>query len=285
MLVTSILGLALGTAGCDSSSSGDGQSDDVLRILVTNDDGIDAEGIDAVVQALVDNPNNEVVVSAPAENSSGSGDDTIESNPECGTGAAMPASTASGYDENVWGVDGCPADAVLYALENLYPDAPPHVVLSGLNDGQNVGLVGEVGSLSQVSGTVGAAKTAACSGVPALASSQGSKANADPDFDVGVVEVRRWLEANRSALLAETVPLDTITSINIPSCSTGAVRGQEPVPLGTELPDGVFSLLQAQDCESMLENPQDDITAFFNGFVAVTPVPSNSSNTCDNLTE
>jgi 5'-nucleotidase len=280
------LGMAIVSLGCGDDSGGTGGTGGSggtdagnLRILVTNDDGVAAEGIDALVEALAVDPNNEIVVSAPAENRSGSADSTVATNPGlCGTGAATPSSTASGFDTATWAVDGCPADCVLYALENLYPDEPPHVVLSGINDGQNVGNVS--GVLSQISGTVGAAKTAACSGVPALASSQGESEN--PDFDSGVEAVLTWLEANRAALLAGGVSLESITSINIPTCDTGAIRGTVETVLATENPDGI-PLNGPQDCESTFENPQDDIEAFFNGFISITPVPSNSSSTCDKL--
>ena len=262
-----------------------------LRILITNDDGVTAPGIDAVVEALKDDANNDIVVSAPANNASGAGDWRVDDprtdlgRPDCakGTGDAMPDSTASGYDEATWAVDGCPADAVIFALENLYPDAPPHVVLSGINEGQNVGLVSGF-LLSQVSGTVGAAKTAACLGVPALASSQGDvEEGGTVDYPAGVVEVLDWLEANRAALLAGQVSVENIASINIPSCDTGAIRGRIETTLGSQLPEYVPSLVSPQDCESTREDPQDDLEAFFNGFVSVTPVPSNSNMTCDRL--
>lgn len=249
-----------------------------LRILVTNDDGVGAPGIDAVVEALIKDPNNEIVVSAPATNSSGSGDSTIETDADCGSGAAMRSSTASGYTDNTWAVDGCPADAVIYALENLYSDSSPHVVLSGINSGQNVGNTGETGLLSQISGTVGAAKTAACRDIPALASSQGFAVGVPIEYDTGLAEVLAWLADNRAALAAGEVPVERITSINIPSCEAGLpVRGRVEVPLGTVLPDYVPSLLVGQDCASMRESPETDIEAFFNGFVAITPVPRNTT--------
>jgi 5'-nucleotidase len=284
----SFLAFALVLGAC-SSSNGDAGSSTPLRILVTNDDGVGAPGIDALVQALLMDPNNIIVVSAPAANSSGSGDSTIAKDPppDCagGTGEATEAETASGYDTNVWAVDGCPADSVIYGLGNLYPDEPPHVVLSGINQGQNVGNI--AGALSQLSGTVGAAKTAACLGVPALASSQGDpEDDSDPanwDYPSGVEAVMAWLSANREALLKGEVSLVNITSINIPTCNAGSIRGTAEVPLGTENPEYVDGLLSEQDCESTREDPQNDLEAFFNGFISVTPVPSNSSNTCDNL--
>ena len=283
------LGLTIASLGCGSDDNGGaagsgGSPAGPLRILVTNDDGVGADGIDAIVEALIANSDNEVVVCAPAENASGAGDATVNDTapPPCanGTGDAVPSSTASGYDDATWAVDGCPADSVIYALENLYTDAPPHVVLSGINEGQNVGLVSG-GLLSQISGTVGAAKTAACLGVPAAGSSQGEGDTID--YPKGVAAVLAWLEENRAALLAGRVPLDNITSINIPSCDTGSIRDTVEVPLGTELPDYVPGLTGPQDCESTLENPRDDLEGFFNGFTTITPVPSNSSMTCDKL--
>ena len=283
-----ILPLLLAASAC-SSSDGDGTSSNTLRIMVSNDDGVGAPGIDALVQALVADSNNIVVVSAPAAQASGSGDATIEQDPppDCagGTGEGTEAATASGYDTNVWAVDGCPADSVIYGLANLYPDEPPHVVITGINEGQNVGNV--AGALSQLSGTVGAAKTAACLGVPALASSQGDpEEGGDFDYASGVTEVLDWLAENREALSKGEVAVTEITSINIPSCAPGtSIRGSVAVPLGTQLPEGVDGLLSPQDCASTFEDPQDDLEAFFNGFVPWTPVPSNSSNTCDNLNQ
>jgi len=271
LLLGTIFTLNLGLVGCDSSSS----EEPTLRILVTNDDGVGADGIDALVEALRTDPRNEIVVSAPAEQRSGRGDTTVETDPSCGTGAAEPSSTASGYDAATWAVDGCPADAVIYALENLYPDAPPDLVLSGINEGQNVGLIGGV-LLSQISGTVGAAKTAACADIPAVASSQGE--GEVVDYPSGVEAVLEWLEDNRAAVLAGQVSVENITSINIPSCDEGEIRGTVEVPLATENPNE-HPLVPAgpQDCTSTLEDVPNDIEAFYNGFIAVTPVPRNTT--------
>ncbi len=282
LLPAFVLGLALAVTGCSDDpqtgtggTGGVGGSDTVLRILVTNDDGFDAPGLDAVVEALKDDPRNEVVVSAPLVNQSGSGDMTTPTPPPL---EATDVMTASGYPATA--VDGFPADSVIYALENLYSDDLPHVVLSGINAGQNVGNVAG-GIISQISGTVGAAKTAACLGVPALASSQGEGETLD--FPSGLTAVLTWLESNRAALLAGEVPLDDITSINIPSCDgMGEIRGSLEVPLATTQSEDNFPN-GPQNCESMLEDPTDDVQAFFNGYIAITPVPRNSNNTCDKL--
>jgi 5'-nucleotidase len=284
------LGLALAMAGCSDDpqtgtggAGGDGgaggSTDAVLRILVTNDDGVMAEGIDALVEGLRENPKNDITVCAPDVNKSSSGDQTTPTPPPL---EAVETTTASGYPATA--VDGFPADSVIYALENLYPGEPPHVVLSGINDGQNVGdvvVTGTLGLLVDASGTVGAAKTAACLGVPALASSQG---NGDViDFPAGVTAVLSWLEQNRAALAAGEVSVETIAKIDIPSCDSGEIRGTLEVPLATENPNGWLLSNGEQDCESTVENPPNDVEAFFNGFIPLSPVPRNKFMTCDKL--
>lgn len=264
-----------GNTGGSGGSSGSGGSGGVepdvpLRILVTNDDGYLAEGINAVVEALIQNPANEIIVCAPAENASGTGDMM-----NCGDSTAFEGETRDGF--LVTAVDGCPADAVIYALDNLYPpDDPPDVVLSGVNAGQNVGNLPPNGFLSQVSGTVGAAKTAARRGVPALASSQGD-GNSGFDYVAGVQEVLAWLAANRQAIAEGTLPLTTIDSLNIPTCEGGTTIRNPleplPVPLATENPNG-FRLLDRQDCDATGIDPDTDINAFFTGWVTLTEVPT-----------
>jgi 5'-nucleotidase len=266
-LVLPTLGLAVALLGCDSGGGGV-----ALRILVTNDDGVSAEGIDVIVQALIADPNNDVTVCAPDGQRSGSGDKT-----DCGTLNGTGTTTQSGYAATA--VDGCPADAVNYALDpanGLYAaDSLPHVVISGINEGQNV----SEGVATVASGTVGAAKTAARDhGIPALATSQGSSEGPPIpppgsvyDYDSGVSAALAWLAEHRSALAAGTVTTATVDSLNTPSCTAGSVRGLREVPLAVDGTDA----FKPQDCESTLEDPQDDVEAFVNGFNALSPVPAN----------
>ena len=127
-----------------------------LRLLVTNDDGYDSEGIDLVVSALAALDDVEITVVAPLENQSGSSDTRSDTPP-----TATDETTASGYP--VIAVAGTPADAVIYALENVFDDGHPDLIVSGANDGQNVG------PLASISGTVGAARTGAREGIPGFA--------------------------------------------------------------------------------------------------------------------
>ena len=256
-----VFAAALATACGDSSSS---PPADTLSILVTNDDGYAAEGIDAIVEALVADPRNEVIVSAPSGNRSGSGDKTGPS-AQCGNLSVRSATTASGYPATA--VDGCPADAVNYALANLYPAGTrPDLVIAGINEGQNVSEV----VATMISGTVGAAKTAARNGIPALASSQGVPGPGGVfDYPAGVEAVLAWLAEHRAALAADAMP-PGVQSINIPSCNAGSIRG---TIFGLPLAPSIDGALGPQDCESTLEDPDDDVQAFVNGFIPVTTVP------------
>src|SRR5262249_33130512 len=123
----------------------------------TNDDGIAAPGIDALVNKLATNPKLDVHVIAPATNQSGSGDAYITTGPLLVTPAAT-ASAVSGL-----AVAGKPADTTLFGILPPLSADPPDLVVSGINFGQNIS------ELADLSGTVGAAYWAARLGVPGIA--------------------------------------------------------------------------------------------------------------------
>ncbi|GIU87080.1 MAG: hypothetical protein KatS3mg009_1595 [Acidimicrobiia bacterium] len=216
-----------------------------LDVLVTNDDGVGAAGIDAVVEALRVLPGVEVTVVAPATNQSGTGDTTTP-----GGVTAFPTTTASGYPAVA--VNGYPADAVLHALNVLGEN--PDLVVSGINDGQNLGPVVDL------SGTVGAARVAARSGIPALAASQGL--GSPPDFPSGVAAVLDWLEDFRLGRAGP--PYQEVANVNVPTCTAGSIRGTVDVPLATDLDP---SPLSPSDCTSTVTAVADDVEAFVHGFV------------------
>lgn len=254
--------LALVVVGCASSN------DNVpLRILVTNDDGFDAAGINAIVEGLIADPNNEVTVCAPDGNRSSSSDMTGPSE-LCGNLDVATDTTLSGYPATI--IDGCPADAVNYALENLYtPEEQPHVVISGINDVQNVSEP----IITGFSGTVGAARTAARSGVPALASSQGTpQPGGELDFPSGVEAVLKWLSENRAALAEGGITPTDVQNLNIPSCDSGSIRG---TLVGIAMAPNAAGFQDPQDCESTLENPVNDVEGLNNGFITQSSVPLN----------
>jgi len=230
-----------------------------LQILVTNDDGFAAPGIDALVQALRDVRGVKVTVIAPAENKSGTGSSTTP-----GQLVATDATTASGYPAT--SVAGFPADTVIYAIEQGGMKKKPDLVMSGINLGQNVGVAVDL------SGTVGAAKAAATRGIPAVALSQGIAAGGEPDYAAGAKEGVKWLKQHRKALAPKkgkevTVVLD---NVNIPTCTTGEIRGTVEVPVaGSDVP----GIVDPQNCASTLEDPPNDVVGLLNGFITITELP------------
>lgn len=243
-----------GTTDDTAPGDGDGDADaagtETLEILVTNDDGYDADGIDAVAEALAALEGAEVVVVAPLEQQSGRGGTFTD-----GPVASAEAETASGRP--VTTVDGFPADAVRVALEEM--GLEPDLVVSGINEGQNVG------PLVDVSGTVGAARAGAAGGVPSLAVSSGLPIPSD--YDAAIPFVVDWVEESLDALLAEEAPVE-VASINVPTCTAGEIRGLAEVDPGTS-----GNPLDPQDCTSTLEDPVDDLQAFVNGFATLSVVP------------
>lgn len=232
--------------------------DEPITVLVTNDDGVGAEGIDALVEGLNGRDDVEVVVVAPDVNKSGSGGKTTG-----GTLEATESTTASGYEATA--VNGFPADAVIYALdqEGLEVD----LVISGINDGQNIAQVVDI------SGTVGSARQAAQLGVPALATSQGF--GDPPDFPTAVGLVMDWLDDNIEAVRSGSLGTDTVANLNVPTCPDGPVQGLVEVPVSST--DGDIA---AVDCAGTAA-PTDDLVAFTNGWATLSALAPTGSKTTD----
>lgn len=226
---------------------------EVLQILVTNDDGYDSTGIDELVTGLAALPDTEVVVVAPATNQSGTSDTTSDAPP-----AGTEAATTSGHP--ALAIEGTPADSVLHALGELALE--PHLVVSGINDGQNIG------EFTFLSGTVGAARTAVRNGFPALAL---SAALLEPDYAPAVTYAVDWVTENREVLLDRTAELIVI-SVNVPTCPDGELDGIAEVPFAESFA-GRDPL--APGCELDVDDPVDDVDAFLAGFISVSEVPAD----------
>src|SRR5262245_31833839 len=226
-----------------------------LRILVSNDDGVAAPGIDALVRALTAEPETEVTVVAPATNQSGAGGKTT-----AGTLAATQATTAGGFPATA--VEGSPADSVDYALSTVLT-SPPDLVMSGANAGQNLG------PLVDISGTVGAARAAAQQGIPSLAVAAGF--GSQFDFKSAVDAAIAWLRDHRGVLLSSHGPPTSVSNLNVPSCAAGSVRGQVNVPLDPTATPGAAAA--PADCTSTAPAGSTDVTAFEVGFATLSDVP------------
>jgi 5'-nucleotidase len=225
-----------------------------LRILVSNDDGVDAPGLDALVQALTAEPDVVVTVVAPAQNQSGTGGKTSP-----GTVPASEAKTHGGYPAVA--VQGFPADAVIRGL--TLAKERPDVVITGTNAGQNLG------PFIDISGTIGAARAAAQQGIPALAVSAGLGDSID--FATATADAVQWVRDHRAALTASNRPAATVDNLNAPTCPTGHVRGVAQVTPDTGAPQA--DALAAPDCTSTSPQPSTDVAAFHAGFATLSTVP------------
>jgi 5'-nucleotidase len=268
-----MLGAVVVLAGCSSDSkppsaasaaastaSASSPAARTLQILVSNDDGVAAPGIDALVQALAAEPDTQVTVVAPAANQSGTGATTSP-----GPLTATKTTTASGYPAT--SVEGYPADAVSYGLSAVLA-SPPDLVISGANAGQNLGPV------LDISGTIGAARVATQQGIPALAVSAGF---GNPiDFASAVSAAISWLHDHRDAVVAPHEPPTSVANLNVPSCDAGAVRGQVMVAADPAAPTDVA--VSPADCTSTAPPGATDVPTFHAGFATLSDVPLRAAS-------
>jgi 5'-nucleotidase len=189
------------------------QTDDwPRRVLLTNDDGIEANGLLALVDAFA--PTAETYVIAPLGNRSGS-TNYVSAISRRGIEVER-RSVAKGV--TAYGVDGYPADAVVFALRGLLVDDPPDLVISGVNTGPNLS------DDWNLSGTVGAAQIAAFFGVPAIAVSGYSDEHPET-----LAAVARWIvEFSHSPLVRELEPGQYLT-VSVPRVPVEEIDGVDIV--------------------------------------------------------
>jgi 5'-nucleotidase len=234
-----------------------------MRILVTNDDGYLALGIQALVRAA--RPLGEVDVVAPdREQSATSHSLTMH----------HPLRVRTARDARV--VDGTPTDCVVLAVGELL-DEKPDVVLSGINHGANMG------DDVLYSGTVAGAMEATLLGIPAVAVSYVGR---DPE------QIDAWVPVV-SGLLARIVerdgfPGETLLNINLPPIPPSELKGVRITRLGRRVYEG--SLTRAHDPngreyfwigggETRWWGESDsDFRAIEEGYVSVTPLHLDLTN-------
>src|SRR5438093_4251464 len=176
-----------------------------MRLLVTNDDGILAHGIDCLIAAA--EPLGEVTVVAPDREQSATSHSLTLHHP------LRPIPRG----ERRWQVDGTPTDCVMLAVEALMPERPDFV-LSGVNHGQNMG------EDVLYSGTVAAAMEGLALGIPSVAVSfAGGDLRADVSMLRDQVEPLRNLLKHVISLPA--FPENTLLNINLPPLRGHAIRG------------------------------------------------------------
>jgi 5'-nucleotidase len=177
----------------------------MMRILVTNDDGINAHGL-KVCEDIARKISDDVWVVAPEHDQSGVSHSLTLNDPlrlrEVG--------------ERHFAVKGTPTDCVIMAARHVLPE-PPDLVLSGVNRGRNAA------EDVLYSGTVAGAKEAAVLGIPSFALSQAhSAANKhQPHWGTAIEHASEII----ARVLKTGIPRDVLVNINFPDCTPQEVKG------------------------------------------------------------
>ena len=239
----------------------------VLRILLTNDDGVYAPGLRALRMEL--KKIGDVTVVAPAGEQSAVGHSITLLTPLLVQDVLDETNQPMG-----WAVEGRPADCVKLALMELLPQ-PPDLVVSGLNAGSNSGIN------VLYSGTVAAAIEGAFYGHTSIAVSLEYTKPKPLDFPRAAKIARSVIEQ----ILQHPIAAGTLLNINIPSLEKGPIRGVRTVPQNlTGLkesydrrvdPRGRVYFWSNPDYHCPDPGPDSDVNALKEGYITVTPLQFN----------
>lgn len=183
-----------------------------MRILITNDDGVDAPGI-AVMADIASALSDDVWIVAPDGNQSGAGHRFT-----LGRELALERHGPRRFSV----IGGSPADCVVAGMTHLLADKPADLVLSGVNAGQNLG------DIVNCSGTAAGAREGALQGAVGIAMSQAMDYERSHAVDWSN-SIRFGTEVVRAILAARGVD-DVFYNVNFPVCSPGEVAGIAAVP-------------------------------------------------------
>jgi 5'-nucleotidase len=249
-----LLGLLVLRPTADASAQAD------YRILVTNDDGVRAPGLAALVEALA--PLGEITVVAPLENHSGTGHAITLSAPIYADRVPI------GENRTATAVAATPATCVRLALSTLM-DARPDLVVSGVNRGSNFGLN------AYISGTVAAAREAAMQGIPAIAASLDISGH--PNYGPAAAATARVAGIVKAGGLTRGVFLN----VNVPAGPADRLKGLKLVRQSSQM--GVERFDEARTPygrrlywsffqQPITAEPDTDVQAVLDGYIAVTPL-------------
>jgi 5'-nucleotidase len=244
-----------------------------VKVLLTNDDGIQATGLNVMRRALLEVPGVELAVIAPDSNRSATARSITTRKPLWVDEVELGDGTTG------FATDGTPVDCVRFAALGLV-EFEPELIVSGINHGSNLG------DDITYSGTVAAALEGIVLGIPAIAVSQQSEAGL-VDFRTG----RRWEREDfeqAAAFVArmveelENVPMPSGTLLNV-NCPAGEVRGvsscrlgkriyRDQLELAGEEPDGRRRYHIYGEEPGYQQDPDSDFAAIAQGKIAVTPL-------------
>ncbi|PKP83427.1 MAG: 5'/3'-nucleotidase SurE [Alphaproteobacteria bacterium HGW-Alphaproteobacteria-18] len=234
-----------------------------MRILLTNDDGINAPGL-SVLEEIAKELSDDIWVAAPEEEQSGKGR---------AISLTQPVRVRK-VGAKAWAVAGSPSDAVLLALRDLMPEMPD-LVLSGVNRGQNIA------EDTSFSGTIAAAMFGMQLGVPSIALSQAQ--NFRERGSLSWETAKAWGAKAIRPLLDMGWPNDVVMNVNFPDVEPGDVRGIQITRQGFR-DEAIIHTDRREDLrgndyywigyQGKLSKPDEgtDIRAIYDGYVSISPL-------------
>lgn len=234
-----------------------------MRILISNDDGVLAPGINILSQSMAQFGDIEVI--APDRNRSGASNSLT----------LMRPLRVRRLENLYHSVDGTPTDCVHMALTGYFTD-PFDMVVSGINEGANLG------DDVLYSGTVAAAIEGCNMGLPAIAVSLASH---QPQHYVTAAQITAQLVKK---LQTETLPAQTLLNVNVPDLPLDQIKGIEITRLGTR--HRGHKLHQTHDPRNQTiywigesgptneSGPGTDFYAIERGYVSITPLQLDSTH-------
>jgi 5'-nucleotidase len=234
-----------------------------MHILISNDDGIFAEGIETLARALL--PLGTITVVAPnRERSAASHSLTLE-HPLRARKTAFPVPVHSAFS-----ITGTPSDCVKLAISQLLP-TPPDLVVTGINCGANLSV--DV----FYSGTVAAAFEGIFNHIPAIAFSLATR-----DPNAGFAHSADLVKTFVEWALQNPAPTGVLYNVNIPAIEPDARKGWRLTKLGSVRYRDSYALRQdphnrpyywlTGKPEILDHSPDADIVAVRDGYVSVTPI-------------
>ncbi len=235
-----------------------------MRILLTNDDGIHAPGI-AVLEKIARELSDDVWIVAPEFEQSGKARSLTLTDPV----------RIRKADEQRFGVSGTPTDCILIAVQKLMRETPPDLILSGVNNGQNMA------EDTSLSGTVAAAFMGMQAGFPSVALSQSKNFRGPGSLPWETAEA--WGARTLRPLIARGWASDVVINVNFPDRDPDEVAGVQVTRQGFRdnmvIETHTRTDLRGNDYvwiayNGRLSNPPEgtDLRAVYDGHVSVTPL-------------
>jgi 5'-nucleotidase len=222
-----------------------------MTIILTNDDGIDAPGIEALHKAIA----GKGVIVAPEDHLSGCGHQVTSYKPI----------TVEKRSETAYKVKGTPADCTRIALTHFQEIS---WVLSGINAGGNLGVD------RYISGTVAAVREAAIHNIPAIAISHWIKKPLVINWEIAT----QWTAIVLEELMSKELPPKSFWNVNLPHLETGSPEpdlvfcepSNDPLPVSYRIEDNLYHY--SGEYAKRARTPGKDVDVCFSGNIAITQI-------------